>query len=304
MAWKGYTLRVHFMVNDPKPAGNHSPSEQGTPMPTLLGHGYGSYRTSRRAFAFSYLGNCAFIVLLIWSSHWVFEHKNEIKQRFSGNVMGLVLPPGATQSGGGGGGGARDKFDATHGAPPKFSDQQLAAPTVEVVNEHPKLEAEPTVLGPPEIQLAAQTSQAGDPLSAVVDSISNGKGSGGGIGNGNGTGVGPGNGAGVGPGNKAGIGGGAYRPGRGGVTAPRTIYAPDPQYSDQARSVKFTGSVLLWLIVDADGLPKDIRIVRSVGLGLDERALDTVKTWRFEPGRKDGQPVATQINVEVSFRLY
>jgi TonB family protein len=56
--------------------------------------------------------------------------------------------------------------------------------------------------------------------------------------------------------------------------------------------------------VGADGLPKDIRIVRAVGLGLDERALDAVKTWRFEPGRKDGQPVPTQINVEVSFRLY
>ena len=292
------------MVNEPKPVTSISPPEQGTPLPTLLGEGYGSYQTSRRAFAFSYLGNCAFIALLIWSSHWVFEHKAEIKQRFTGNVTGLVLPPGETQAGGGGGGGARDKFDATHGAPPKFSNEQLAAPTVVVMNQHPKLEADPTVLGPPEIQLAAQTAQAGDPLSAVVDSISNGKGSGGGIGNGSGTGVGSGEGPGVGPGEGGSTGGGAYKPGLGGVTAPRTIYAPDPQYSDQARSVKFTGSVLLWLIVDADGLPKDIRIVRSVGLGLDERALDTVKTWRFEPGRKDGQPVATQINVEVSFRLY
>jgi len=58
------------------------------------------------------------------------------------------------------------------------------------------------------------------------------------------------------------------------------------------------------MIVGEDGLPKDIRIVRSVGLGLDERAMETVKTWRFDPGRKDGHPVATQINVEVSFRLY
>jgi len=74
--------------------------------------------------------------------------------------------------------------------------------------------------------------------------------------------------------------------------------------SDQARTAKFQGSVLLWMIVGEDGLPKDIRIVRSVGLGLDERAMETVKTWRFDPGRKDGHPVATQINVEVSFRLY
>jgi TonB family protein len=292
------------MVTDPQPSGDVSLSEHGTPLPTLLGEGYGAYRTSRRAFAFSYLGNCAFIALLIWSSHWVFEHKAEIKQRFSGSALSLVLPPSLTQAGGGGGGGARDKFDATRGLPPKFSNEQLAAPTVVVLNQHPKLEADPTVLGPPEIQLASQTSQVGDPLAGVVSSLSNGKGSGGGIGNGHGTGVGSGDGPGVGDGHGGGFGGNAYRPGRGGVTAPRTIYAPDPQYSDQARSVKFTGSVLLWLIVDADGLPKDIRIVRSVGLGLDERAMDTVKTWRFEPGRKDGIPVATQINVEVSFRLY
>jgi TonB family protein len=88
------------------------------------------------------------------------------------------------------------------------------------------------------------------------------------------------------------------------VTAPRTLYAPDPQYSDQARSAKFQGSVLLWLVVGADGVPRDIKIVRSVGLGLDERAMDAVRSWKFDPGRKDGQPVATQINVEVSFRLY
>jgi periplasmic protein TonB len=124
------------------------------------------------------------------------------------------------------------------------------------------------------------------------------------VGNGKGTGDGPGQGPGVGHGRGGGFGGEAYRPGLGGVTAPRPIYSPDPQYSDQARSVKFQGSVLLWMVVGADGLPKDIRIVRSVGLGLDERALETVKTWRFDPGHKDGQPVATQINVEVSFRLY
>lgn len=285
----------------------NAPLAQAEPvstLPTLLGQGYGSYQTSKRAFAFSYLGNCAFVMLLVWSSHWVIEHRDQIKQQISGTVTGLVLPPGPAPAGGGGGGGDRDKLNATHGVPPKFSNEQLAAPTVVVRNEHPLLSADPTVLGPPQIELASQTSQMGDPLSVVVASLSNGKGSGGGIGDGTGTGVGSGKGPGVGPGHGGGIGGDAYRPGLGGVTAPRTIYAPDPQYSDQARSVKFQGSVLLWLIVGADGLPKDIRIVRAVGLGLDERALETVKTWRFDPGRKDGQPVATQINVEVSFRLY
>jgi periplasmic protein TonB len=294
------------MVSEPKPVTPQlaAQSELGTGLPTLLGEGYGSYQTSKRAFAFSYLGNCAFILLLVCSSRWVIEHRDQIKQQITGTVTGLVLPPGPTPAGGGGGGGDRDKLNATHGAPPKFANEQLAPPTVVVRNEHPLLPVDPTVLGPPQIQLAAQNSQMGDPLSAVVDSLSNGKGSGGGIGNGEGTGVGTGKGPGVGPGHGGSTGGNAYRPGLGGVTAPRPIYAPDPQYSDEARSVKFQGSVVLWLIVGADGLPKDIRIVRSVGLGLDELALETVKTWRFDPGHKDGQPVATQINVEVSFRLY
>jgi TonB family protein len=279
-------------------------SGSGTFFPSLLGEGRDSHTSSRGAFAISYVGNCVCLLLLVWSSHWVIEHRGDIKQRISGSVTELALPPGKDEAGGGGGGGTRDKLEAPRGAPPKFALEQLAPPAIVVRNQHPILSEDPSVLGPPQIQLAAANSELGDPLSAVVASLSNGKGSGGGIGNGKGTGVGPGDGAGVGPGRDAGVGGGAYKPGLGGVTAPRTIYAPDPQYSDQARSVKFTGSVLLWLVVGADGLPKDIRIVRAVGLGLDERALDAVKTWRFEPGRKDGQPVPTQINVEVSFRLY
>ena len=92
------------MVSEPKPVSNPSTpgAERGTPVPTLFGEGYGSYQTSKRAFAFSYLGNCAFILLLIWSSHWVIEHRDQIKHQFTGEVTGLVLPPGKTPAGGGG----------------------------------------------------------------------------------------------------------------------------------------------------------------------------------------------------------
>ena len=82
------------------------------------------------------------------------------------------------------------------------------------------------------------------------------------------------------------------------------MYAPDPEYSEEARRAKFQCSVLLWMIVGSDGLPHDLKVVRSVGLGLDEKALEAVRMWRFEPGRKNGQAVATQIHVEVTFRLY
>jgi TonB family protein len=88
------------------------------------------------------------------------------------------------------------------------------------------------------------------------------------------------------------------------VSAPRAIFAPDPEYSEEARKAKYQGTVVLWMIVGPDGRPRDIRVARSVGMGLDEKALEAVRTWRFEPARKDGRPVAVQINVEVSFRLY
>jgi protein TonB len=293
------------MISQQTPVSATKPAaSKATGLLTLFGEGHSSYQTSKHAFAFSYVGNILVIAVLVWSSHWVIQHSTEIKQRLTGELTPLVLPPAPTAAGGGGGGGDLDRLAATRGAPPKFALEQLAPPAVVVRNDHPLLAAEPTVLGPPQIQLASQTAAIGDPLSVVVASLSNGTGKGGGIGDGIGTGVGSGRGAGVGPGHGGGIGGDAYKPGLGGVTAPRTLYAPDPQYSDQARSAKFQGSVLLWLVVGADGVPRDIKIVRSVGLGLDERAMDAVRSWKFDPGRKDGQPVATQINVEVSFRLY
>lgn len=89
-----------------------------------------------------------------------------------------------------------------------------------------------------------------------------------------------------------------------GVTRPRVINHPDPEYSKRARKAKYQGTCLLWLIVDPDGKTRDIRVQRAIGMGLDEEAIKAVKKWTFEPALKDGKPVAVQINVEVSFRLY
>src|SRR5262249_36245454 len=110
-------------------------------------------------------------------------------------------------------------------------------------------------------------------------------------------------GPGVGPGQGGGIGGGIYRVG-GGVSAPHAIYAPDPEYSEEARKAKFQGTVVLWMVIGPDGRPRDMRVTRSLGLGLDAKALDAVRTWRFDPALKDGHPVAVQISLEVIFRLY
>jgi periplasmic protein TonB len=215
-----------------------------------------------------------------------------------------ALAPAKTQVGGGGGGGDRDKLQALKGKPPKFAMEQIAPPQVVVRNEHPKLAVEPTVIVPPQVQMASNMPNLGDPTSHVVQGPpSNGVGYGGGIGAGVGTGVGSGEGAGVGPGRGGGTGGGVFKVG-GGVSAPRPIYQPDPEYSEEARKAKYTGTCVLWLVVGADGRPREVKVTRSVGLGLDEKAIEAVKTWKFEPAMKDGKPVAVQISVEVEFRLY
>ncbi len=87
------------------------------------------------------------------------------------------------------------------------------------------------------------------------------------------------------------------------VTAPRATYAPDPQYSPDALDSDYEGTVVLWVVVGADGRIQECKVARSIGLGLDEQAMAAVRQWRFDPARQHGKPVAVQINVEVSFRL-
>ena len=276
-------------------------------LPTLFGEGYGHYETRRSTFALSFLAHTLAVALLVLAGRFVAEHRHEVRQQVIGivtDVSPYILPPSASKAGGGGGGGDRDKFAASKGTLPRFSREQLAPPAVVIRNENPKLPVEATVVVPPEIQLPLpQTSALGDPLSSILSPPSSGIGSGGGIGSGSGGGVGSGRGPGVGPGSGGGIGGGAYRIG-GGVTAPRVIYAPEPEFSEEARKTKYQGTVVLWLIVGADGRSRDIRILQSLGMGLDEKAIEALRHWRFEPGRKDGIPVAVQVNVEVNFHLY
>jgi TonB family protein len=101
----------------------------------------------------------------------------------------------------------------------------------------------------------------------------------------------------------SGSGGGVFRVG-GDVSAPKAVYQPDPEYSKEARKAKYGGTCILWLIVGADGLTHDIRVARSLGLGLDEKAIEAVKRWKFEPAMKDGKPVSVQANISVGFHLY
>jgi TonB family protein len=207
---------------------------------------------------------------------------------------------------GGGGGGDHDKLPATKGRLPKFAMEQITPPAIVVRNEHPKLAVAPTVVVPPQVRVAENhMPNLGNPTAAPLPSAppSNGIGSGGGIGSGSGGGVGVGHGPGVGNGSGGGIGGGVYKVG-GGISAPQAISTLDPEYTEEARNAKTQGTCILWLIVDDQGRPRDIRVVRGLGSGLDARAVDAVKQWRFQPAMKDGHPVNVQISVEVGFKLY
>lgn len=284
----------------------HSVTE-GAILPTLFDEAHGLYRTRRSSIVFSFLGHALAIAALWSAEEFVMPRHHEIRQQvvpLVTEVSPYILPPSASKAGGGGGGGDRDKLQASKGILPRFSRQQLAPPAVIVRNENPKLAVEPTVVVPPEIHLSMpQMGPLGDPLSSIVGPPSSGTGAGGGIGSGSGGGVGSGHGPGVGPGWGGGVGGGVYRV-CGGVTAPRVVYSPDPVFSEEARKAKFQGTVVLWLIVGVDGRTRDIRIQRSLGMGLDENAIDAIRRWRFDPGRKDGVPVAVQVNIEVNFQLY
>lgn len=214
-----------------------------------------------------------------------------------------ALRPSKEIVGGGGGGGDRDVLKATRGRLPKFALEQYTPPAVVIRNDHPKLTMDPTIVVPPQVKMAmVNMPNLGDPSASGV-LPSNGTGSGSGIGEGEGGGVGKGKGPGFGPGEGGGTGGGIYHVG-GGVSAPRVIYQVDPEFSEEARKAKYQGTCTLMLVVDANGRPTDIRVANSLGMGLDEKAIEAAKKWRFEPAMKDGHPVAVQIALEVDFHLY
>jgi periplasmic protein TonB len=279
--------------------------KQSTILPTLFGEGYGSYPIMQRNFAASLAIHCAVAAMVIGGSVWMARHATKPAATQTVTLVpgeAYVLPVAPTPSGGGGGGGDRDLMQASKGSLPRFAMQQITPPAIVVRNQNPKLTAEPTVVGAPSLTMPA-TSQVGDPLAGVLGPPSNGTGSGGGIGNGIGGGIGAGMGPGVGEGRGGGMGGGVFRVG-GGVSAPRAIYDPEPEFSEEARAAKYQGKVLLWVVIGADGRPRDLRVQRSLGMGLDEKAIAAVKNWRFEPAMKDGHPVAVQVYIEVNFRLY
>jgi TonB family protein len=274
---------VKFAKEDPKNA---------SVMPTLMGVGYGTYQQRPENFLLSFVTHTAGLGLMLWLLHMTVPARIIPPSTANSVDLAPYVPQHVGKGGpSGGGGGDASKLKASAGTPPKAAKQQFTPPTV-LPQQKSKLMIEPTVVAdlkvPPNAQL-------GDPLSKLM-TPSNGTGVGGGIGSGSGGGVGSGHG---GPG----VGPGIFHVGEG-VSAPRAIYTPEPEFSEEARKAKYQGVVVLNIVVGTDGRVHNPRVVRSLGMGLDEKAIEGVKTWKFDPSKKDGRAVAVEMNIEVAFNLY
>jgi TonB family protein len=258
----------------------------------------------RTASIVSVITHVVIITLLLWG--FVTVKKAVTKKQLLTNIdvpQYMPIAPKGPQMGGGGGGGSHDILQAPKGRLPKFEEQPITPPMV-IKNDNPKLAVEPAIMMPKDIQLPNNNlPNLGDPRTSVVGPASNGSGSGAGMGTGSGGGIGSGKGNGYGPGEGGGYGGGLYHVG-GGVSAPQLIFSPDPEFSDEARRAKYQGVCVVSLIVDAQGNPQRVAVVRHLGMGLDEKAVEAVKQYKFKPATLQGKPVPVEVNIEVNFRIY
>jgi TonB family protein len=292
-----------------RPENVSSRRAQKAPAPEAIWGHFNNYRSN--GLVGSAVAHIVILGLILSGALYGHQVVQEVQQHETVTLIApspdsYALPAAKTIVSGGGGGGDHDLLTAPKGRLPQTAMQQITPPQIILHNDHPKLAIEPTVVIPPQVRLAENHMPSlGNPSAAPLPSAppSNGTGSGGGIGSGSGGGVGVGHGPGVGIGSGGGIGGGVFKVG-GGISAPQPIATPDPEYTEEARNAKTQGTCVLSMIVDNEGHPRDIRVVRGLGFGLDAKAIEAVKQWRFQPAMKDGQPVNVQISVEVGFRLY
>jgi TonB family protein len=265
------------------------------------------FASPKRSALLSWLLHCGAILLILAVTG--------VKPQIITHLRDILVVPADIESyktsahsgggGGGGGGGVHADSPASLGNPAPFARRQFSVPTVEIQNFAPILPMEPTLIGDPDIKPATfNYAQYGDP-DGVLGKLSGGPGTGGGIGGGEGTGIGSGKGPGLGPGEGGGEGGGgvAYTGIGGGVTAPTLLSKTEPEYSEDARKARVQGTVLLRIEVNTHGQPQNISVRQSLGMGLDDRAIEAVKKWRFNPGKVNGKPAVVVAYVEVNFRL-
>lgn len=226
----------------------------------------------------------------------------------------LVFLVAAGPGGGGGGGGLKFKTPppkAERKGVEKVSSPIPARRLPPPMRPEPKppeppkpLDAKPIqpVMAPIPTKPAETQDRDGLLAKAPETPPSQGPGTGGGVGSGQGTGLGQGDGTGIGEGSGGGYGGGPFRPGSG-VEPPRLLREVRADYTDEARRANIEGEVELEIVVRRDGSVGEVKVVRGLRGGLNERAVQAVRQWRFAPGRMKGVPVDVVVEVGVEFRL-
>ena len=236
-----------------------------------------------------------YAALILFFVFWGARKIKEFQDKKTLQLIALTTPPPMAPAKDlmGGGGGQRGATPVTQGHLPKFADQQITPPKVPVETKIPM--PEPTIEVQKDLKMANNNMpNIGLPNSPLIGNS---------MGNGQGSGLGSGNGSGLGAGTGGGYGGGLRKIG-GGVSQPELIYKVDPEFSEEARKAKFMGIVLVNLIVDANGNPENVHILRGVGMGLDEKAVEAVRQYKFKPAREGGKPVPVELNVEVNFQIF
>ncbi|HTB97425.1 MAG TPA: energy transducer TonB [Terracidiphilus sp.] len=258
-------------------------------------------RTNPWAFGTATLINGALLALVLSMGLRTMVPRTPLQLQHHTPIAIQDLPLFAIPSTGGSGGGANEATDPIQGHLPKIERIPLTPPQVPVL-ENPKLAIDPAIAAPQDIKLPDNPNMPtiGVYRSPNVTMLSNGPGSHAGIGTGDRDGLGPGGGPrGYGPGDSDGV----YIPGNG-VSAPIPVFTPEAEFSDEARREKYQGVCMISVIIDAHGNPQNPRVIRSLGMGLDEKALEAVNRYRFKPAMKQGHPVAARIVVAVNFRLF
>jgi TonB family protein len=254
---------------------------------------------SARGPAMSVTIHCAVVALLFLAGA-----NPKVRQTVQSTIDRIrLIDPYVPPAGlGGGGSGDRSALPASKGRLPRIAPRQFTPPRAVIYNMDPKLPMEPTLIISADVRLPqVDLLVLGDPY-GKNGPPSNGTGKGGGIGDGEGTGIGRGKGPGVGPG-EGGDTGGGLRGFGGASTAPMVLFQVEPEFSEEARKAKLQGVVMLYGEVDTNGRLRNIRVTRGLGLGLEEKAIEAVKQWRFRPGTRDGKPVVAAATIEVNFHL-
>jgi len=250
--------------------------------------------------------NIAVLLLFIWLGiRAIRNYVNPPTQATNIDLSDYKGPKAAKQAGGGGGGGDKSIIEANKGKLPERAKVDVTPPQPQTVIK-PLLPDPPTINVQKNIQLPdnANMPMIGMTNSPNVVMPSAGSGSGAGMGSGRNGGLGSGNGNGYGPGSDGNAGGGVYQVG-GGISAPTVIHSVEAEFSDEARRAKYQGICMVSLIVDAQGNPQDIHVARALGMGLDEKAVEAIRQYKFKPAMKDGKmAVPVMITIEVDFRLY